>query len=125
MRFAGQSSKLALIFKPRRSFPLIRASSGFSSSLDTGIFSFSLFIHMHVTFLFSFLGFSVFSSIECIDFKLVLLMRLGLSTELDAVASYSEIVPDTVIFDDFERFHFRSFFFFWFTNVDTGLGSSK
>lgn len=109
MRFAGQSSKLALIFKPRRSFPLIRASSGFSSSLDTGIFSFSLFIHMHVTFLFSFLGFSVFSSIECIDFKLVL-MRLGLSTELDAVASYSEIVPDTVIFDDFERFHFRSFF---------------
>lgn len=113
MRFAGQSSKLALIFKPPRSCPLIRASSGFSSSLDTGIFSFSLFIHMHVTFLFSFLGFSVFSSIECIDFKLVLLMRLGLSTELDAVASYSQIVPDTVIFDDFERFHFRSFFDFF------------
>ncbi|KAL0329595.1 UNVERIFIED_CONTAM: Transaldolase [Sesamum radiatum] len=28
----------------------------------------------------------------------------GLSTELDAVTSYSEIVPDTVVFDDFERF---------------------
>ncbi|KAF8380478.1 hypothetical protein HHK36_027964 [Tetracentron sinense] len=28
----------------------------------------------------------------------------GLSTELDAVSSFSEIVPDTVIFDDFERF---------------------
>ncbi|GAB2274121.1 hypothetical protein Dimus_008892 [Dionaea muscipula] len=28
----------------------------------------------------------------------------GLSTELDAVSNFSEIVPDTVIFDDFERF---------------------
>ncbi|KAH9777369.1 transaldolase [Citrus sinensis] len=28
----------------------------------------------------------------------------GLSTELDAVSSFSEIVPDTVVFDDFERF---------------------
>ncbi|XP_039167606.1 transaldolase isoform X2 [Eucalyptus grandis] len=28
----------------------------------------------------------------------------GLSTELDAVSSFSEIVPDTVIFDDFEKF---------------------
>lgn len=28
----------------------------------------------------------------------------GLSTELDAISSFSEIVPDTVIFDDFERF---------------------
>ncbi|KAK6935218.1 Transaldolase/Fructose-6-phosphate aldolase [Dillenia turbinata] len=28
----------------------------------------------------------------------------GSSTELDAISSYSEIVPDTVIFDDFERF---------------------
>ncbi|KAK9143220.1 hypothetical protein Syun_012620 [Stephania yunnanensis] len=28
----------------------------------------------------------------------------GLSTELDLVSSFSEIVPDTVIFDDFERF---------------------
>ncbi|KAI6702252.1 hypothetical protein NL676_011388 [Syzygium grande] len=29
---------------------------------------------------------------------------LGLSTELDAVSSFSEIVPDTVIFDDFDKF---------------------
>ncbi|KAJ8526802.1 hypothetical protein K7X08_029279 [Anisodus acutangulus] len=29
---------------------------------------------------------------------------LGVSTELDAVTSHSEIVPDTVIFDDFEKF---------------------
>lgn len=28
----------------------------------------------------------------------------GLTTELDAVSSHSEVVPDTVIFDDFERF---------------------
>lgn len=28
----------------------------------------------------------------------------GLSTELDVVTSYSQIVPDTVVFDDFERF---------------------
>ncbi|OVA13136.1 Transaldolase [Macleaya cordata] len=28
----------------------------------------------------------------------------GLNSELDAVSSFSEIVPDTVIFDDFERF---------------------
>ncbi|XP_009343901.2 transaldolase isoform X2 [Pyrus x bretschneideri] len=28
----------------------------------------------------------------------------GSTTELEAVSSYSEIVPDTVIFDDFERF---------------------
>ncbi|KAG6407957.1 hypothetical protein SASPL_130958 [Salvia splendens] len=28
----------------------------------------------------------------------------GLSTELDVVTGYSEIVPDTVVFDDFERF---------------------
>ncbi|KAH9607151.1 hypothetical protein KSS87_005076 [Heliosperma pusillum] len=28
----------------------------------------------------------------------------GLSSELDAVSNFSEIVPDTVIFDDFERF---------------------
>lgn len=62
-RNAVNFSKPNLIFKPRRSFPLIRASTGFSSSLDT-----------------------------------------GLSTELDAVASHSEIVPDTVVFDDFEKF---------------------
>ncbi|XP_038687139.1 transaldolase isoform X2 [Tripterygium wilfordii] len=29
---------------------------------------------------------------------------IGLRTELDAVSSFSEIVPDTVIFDDFEKF---------------------
>ncbi|CAA2964455.1 probable transaldolase [Olea europaea subsp. europaea] len=63
LRFAAQSANTSIIFRPRRCFPLIRASSGSSSSLDT-----------------------------------------GLSTELDAVTSYSEIVPDTVIFDDFERF---------------------
>nr|DAD47842.1 TPA_asm: hypothetical protein HUJ06_017778 [Nelumbo nucifera] len=31
-------------------------------------------------------------------------IETGLSTELDAVSSFSEIVPDTVIFDDFEKF---------------------
>ncbi|XP_038906892.1 transaldolase [Benincasa hispida] len=52
-----------LISHSRRSLPLISASSGFSSSLDT-----------------------------------------GLTSELDAVSSFSQIVPDTVVFDDFERF---------------------
>lgn len=33
----------------------------------------------------------------------VLLVLLGLITELDSVTSHSEIVPDTVIFDDFQR----------------------
>ncbi|KAL0312825.1 UNVERIFIED_CONTAM: Transaldolase [Sesamum radiatum] len=63
LRIPVQSAKPGLILKPLRSFPSIRAATGFSSSLDT-----------------------------------------GLSTELDAVTSYSEIVPDTVVFDDFERF---------------------
>ncbi|KAL0395328.1 UNVERIFIED_CONTAM: Transaldolase [Sesamum latifolium] len=63
LRIPIQSAKPGLILKPLRSFPSIRAATGFSSSLDT-----------------------------------------GLSTELDAVTSYSEIVPDTVVFDDFERF---------------------
>ncbi|XP_008794812.2 transaldolase-like [Phoenix dactylifera] len=31
-------------------------------------------------------------------------LESDLSTELDAVSSFSEIVPDTVVFDDFERF---------------------
>ncbi|KAJ3692580.1 hypothetical protein LUZ60_011675 [Juncus effusus] len=31
-------------------------------------------------------------------------VNADLSTELDAVSNFSEIVPDTVIFDDFERF---------------------
>ncbi|KAM7525610.1 hypothetical protein LguiA_015512 [Lonicera macranthoides] len=63
LEFTLHSSRPNLIFKSHRSFPVIRASTGFSSSLDT-----------------------------------------GLSTELDAVSSHSEIVPDTVIFDDFEKF---------------------
>ncbi|CAI9093774.1 OLC1v1029345C1 [Oldenlandia corymbosa var. corymbosa] len=62
-KFAIQSAKPTLSFTSNRSLPSIRASSGFSSSLDTGA-----------------------------------------TTELDAVTSHSEIVPDTVIFDDFERF---------------------
>lgn len=61
--FSARSAASSLVFKFRRSFPQIRASTDFSSSLDTGV-----------------------------------------STELDAVSSLSEIVPDTVIFDDFERF---------------------
>ncbi|KAA8522263.1 hypothetical protein F0562_012936 [Nyssa sinensis] len=63
LRFPLRSASRTLIFKSQKSFPKIRASGGFSSSLDTGS-----------------------------------------STELDTVSSYSEIVPDTVIFDDFERF---------------------
>ncbi|TYI11692.1 hypothetical protein ES332_A09G225200v1 [Gossypium tomentosum] len=61
--FANGCPSSSLLFKFNASFPAIRASSGFSSSLDT-----------------------------------------GLRTELDAVSTFSEIVPDTVIFDDFEKF---------------------
>ncbi|XVF10792.1 hypothetical protein REPUB_Repub07fG0213700 [Reevesia pubescens] len=64
LRFANApSSSSTLLFKYNRSFPVIRASSGSSSSLDN-----------------------------------------GLSTELDVVSTFSEIVPDSVIFDDFEKF---------------------
>ncbi|XP_057773580.1 uncharacterized protein LOC130992833 isoform X1 [Salvia miltiorrhiza] len=61
--FTAQSAKPSSVFKHRRIFSSIRASSSSSSSLDA-----------------------------------------GLSTELDVVTGYSEIVPDTVVFDDFERF---------------------
>jgi len=63
LSFLGGSRASNLVFKFQRPFPLIRASSGFSSSIDTGS-----------------------------------------SNELDAVSRFSEIVPDTVVFDDFERF---------------------
>ncbi|GMI71730.1 hypothetical protein like AT1G12230 [Hibiscus trionum] len=64
LRFANGCCSSSLLFKFNKSFPAIRASSsGFSSSLDT-----------------------------------------GLTTELDVVSTFSEIVPDTVIFDDFEKF---------------------
>ncbi|XP_022156458.1 uncharacterized protein LOC111023345 [Momordica charantia] len=59
----GFAPSTRICHSPRGSLPLICASSGFSSSLDT-----------------------------------------GLTTELDAVSSFSEIVPDTVVFDDFEKF---------------------
>ncbi|XP_058221940.1 uncharacterized protein LOC131331975 isoform X2 [Rhododendron vialii] len=62
-RFIISSAKPNFNLNPHRSFPQIRASTGFSSSLDAGS-----------------------------------------TTEWDSVSSYSEIVPDTVIFDDFERF---------------------
>ncbi|KAK8690888.1 hypothetical protein V6N13_074414 [Hibiscus sabdariffa] len=54
---------LTLHFKSNRSFPVLRASSGSSSSVNTGS-----------------------------------------STELDAVSTFSEIVPNIVIFNDFEKF---------------------
>ncbi|KAG5539809.1 hypothetical protein RHGRI_020131 [Rhododendron griersonianum] len=62
-RFIISSTKPNFNLNSHRSFPQIRASTGFSSSLDAGS-----------------------------------------TTEWDSVSSYSEIVPDTVIFDDFERF---------------------
>uniref|UniRef100_A0A0A0KR69 transaldolase n=1 Tax=Cucumis sativus TaxID=3659 RepID=A0A0A0KR69_CUCSA len=60
---AGLFTPYILISHSPTSLPLTSASSGFSSSLDT-----------------------------------------GLTSELDAVSSFSQIVPDTVVFDDFERF---------------------
>lgn len=46
----------------------------------------------------------------------LVLTRLGLTTELESVSTHSEIVPDTVIFDDFERSNFFSFSFFFPTH---------
>ncbi|CBI31886.3 unnamed protein product, partial [Vitis vinifera] len=63
LRFLARSAAPRFALSFQRSFPQIRASANFSSSLDK-----------------------------------------GLSTEFDAVSDLSEIVPDTVIFDDFERF---------------------
>ncbi|CBI25778.3 hypothetical protein VitviT2T_002172 [Vitis vinifera] len=63
LRFLARSATPRFALSFQRSFPQIRASANFSSSLDK-----------------------------------------GLSTEFDAVSDLSEIVPDTVIFDDFERF---------------------
>ncbi|KAJ7952473.1 Transaldolase [Quillaja saponaria] len=63
LRLSAGSTTSSLLFNVQRTFPRIRASTGFSSSIDTGS-----------------------------------------TTELDAVSSFSEIVPDTVIFDDFEKF---------------------
>ncbi|KAL5551114.1 hypothetical protein UlMin_001290 [Ulmus minor] len=64
LSFPGGSKASNLIFSNlRKPFPLIQASSGSSSSIDTDS-----------------------------------------GTELEAVSTFSEIVPDTVIFDDFERF---------------------
>ncbi|KAA0039687.1 transaldolase [Cucumis melo var. makuwa] len=60
---AGLFTPSILISHSPTSLPLTSASSGFSSSIDT-----------------------------------------GLTSELDAVSSFSQIVPDTVVFDDFERF---------------------
>jgi hypothetical protein len=37
---------------------------------------------------------------------IVSILFVELRTELDAVSSFSEIVPDTVIFDDFDRYLF-------------------
>lgn len=48
-------------------------------------------------------------------------MELGLSTELDAVTSYSEIVPDTVVFDDFERLGFLNREMNSYKNLDLHL----
>ncbi|KAJ9706836.1 hypothetical protein PVL29_002014 [Vitis rotundifolia] len=63
LRFLARSATPRFALSFQRSFPQIRASANFSSSLDK-----------------------------------------GLSTEFDAISDLSEIVPDTVIFDDFERF---------------------
>lgn len=46
---------------------------------------------------------------------------IGASTELDAVSSLSEIVPDTVVFDDFQKYICCFFFpfFNWVAFIDT------
>lgn len=41
----------------------------------------------------------------------LLVLNAAESTELDAISKYSEVVPDTVIFDDFERYRIAIIFF--------------
>ncbi|KAM6557140.1 hypothetical protein CsatB_004159 [Cannabis sativa] len=59
----SRPSNFVICYKLPKQFPVIRASSGSSSSIDTGS-----------------------------------------GSELEAISTFSEIVPDTVIFDDFEKF---------------------
>ncbi|KAK4389449.1 Transaldolase [Sesamum angolense] len=92
LRIPIQSAKPGLILKPLRSFPSIRAATDFSSSLDTGEFCYFVLILANLWYI----CYSEFL-IGCNGDRFE-------STELDAVTSYSEIVPDTVVFDDFERF---------------------
>lgn len=87
-------------FNFRSSFPHIRASSASSSSssLDAGHLSLTL-LSVVQNFIDSYLFYYLIGSSEKKKYS-----NEGLSTELDAVSSFSEIVPDTVVFDDFERY---------------------
>lgn len=89
-------------FNFRSSFPHIRASSSSSSSssssLDAGHLTLTL-LSVVQNFNDSYLFYYLIGSSEKKKKS-----NEGLSTELDAVSSFSEIVPDTVVFDDFERY---------------------
>lgn len=90
---AGLFTPSILISHSPTSLPLTSASSGFSSSIDTGFFL-------------SLPPFPViFSSTTYCFFYLRMFLFSGLTSELDAVSSFSQIVPDTVVFDDFERYN--------------------
>lgn len=51
---------------------------------------------------------------SCICLLFYYYFFVELRTELDAVSSFSEIVPDTVIFDDFDRYLFSYLFSVFF-----------
>lgn len=57
---------------------------------------------MNIIFL---LVFVVYFSLDACSNCCRYFMLPGLTTELDAVTTYSEIVPDTVVFDDFEKYN--------------------
>ncbi|KAJ6426857.1 hypothetical protein OIU84_022446 [Salix udensis] len=70
----------------------------FSSSITLHFLKFVLLLLMLVSLSISrFIKLRIFT-----DFGLPIF--IGASTELDAVSSFSEIVPDTVVFDDFQKF---------------------
>ena len=64
--------------------------SHFLSSLSSFISRFNFFFFFFCLFSFSHFAISVYSPAAS-------------TTELDAVSAFSEIVPDTVVFDDFEK----------------------
>lgn len=83
---SSTSSDHFLSFGPPLSTPVSELSVSVSqcSALLLVLFYFIFFIF--IFYVFGWIGFS------------------GSTTELDLVSSFSEIVPDTVIFDDFERY---------------------
>ena len=111
--FGSRASSNSIFFNLPKSFPVIRASSsGFSYSLDTGTFLYS--ISLSTNFRYFHIITKVTAKFGGFISKALTLLFSGSGTELEAVSTFSEIVPDTVIFDDFEKYPFSLLIFYSF-----------